>query len=271
MKETPKNIIYHTPRPKSPGSLSNESLEQSYKSIEAAEPVSSGRLLLRREEPLTTAKYEGRANSLAVFGTCLAEGSNMDETSKGVQSQANRLINIVDRGSPHVPYEDEQNQCLFELESTGHSPSRGGVCISEMGWASDSFSNVSRRDKQLDSLSADLLTNLSLQVSKIRRGREVSKKLTRIDERFQETPAENLEYRASQRCHPQAGNDTNSVQGSTCSSQSDYSTSRNGTSSTSEHDSQTSVSSGTSRPLPKLRSRKPLLSEQKASLLTQSF
>jgi tetratricopeptide (TPR) repeat protein len=273
MKETPKNITYHTPRPNSPGSLSNESLEQSYKSIEAAEPVSSGRLLLRREESLTTAKYEGRANSLAVFGTCLAEGSNMDETSKGVQSQANRLINTVDRGSPQVPYEDAlgANQCPFELEPTGHSPSRDSVCISEMGWASDSSSDVSRRDKQLDSLSADLLTNLSLQVSTIRRGREVSKKVTRIDESFQETPAENVEYRASQRCHPQTGKDPNSVQGSACSSQSDYSTSRKGTSSVSEHDSQTSVSPGTSKPAPEAAIKKALALRAKGKSIDLIF
>jgi hypothetical protein len=251
MKETPKNIIYHTPRPNSPGNLSNDTLEQSYKSMEAAEPVSLGCLFAQREESLTTAKYEGKAKSSAVFGACLAEGSNTDENSKAIPSQANRLINTPDGGSAHVPYENtlSANQCPFELESTGDSPAKGSAYISEMGWASDSSSSeISRLDKQLDSLSADLLTNLSLQASTIFQGKEVSKKVTMINERVQETPAENLEYCTNSPRHPQTGKDTDSVRGSACSSQSDYSTSQKGTSSISEHDSQTSVSSGASRP-----------------------
>lgn len=251
MKETPKNIIYHTPRSNSPGNLSNESLEQSYKSIEAPETVSSGYVFRQKGGSLTTAKYEGRAKSSAVFGTCLAERSNADETSKEMPSQANRLINTVDHSSACVPYEGilSANQCPFELELAGHSPSKCSVCSSKMGSASDSSSSdVSHEDKQLDSLSAGLLRNLSLQVSSIRRGREISTKVTRIDESAQEPPAENLEYRANPHRHPQPRKDTNSAQGSACSSQSDYSTSQNSTSSISEHDSQTSVSSGTSRP-----------------------
>lgn len=251
MQETPKNIIYHTPRPNSAGNLPIESLEQGCQPIEAAEPVSSGCLFPQMEEPLTTTEYEGRSESSAVFGTCSVEDSNADKTSKEMSSQANRSINTVDRGSAHVPYEDalSANQSPFELESTSRSPPRGSVCISEMGWASDSSSSdVSHRDKQLDSLSADLLTNLSRQVITIRRGREISKEVARIDESAQKTPAENPEYRANLHRYPQTGKDAESVQGSACSSQSGYSTSRNGTSSISEHDSQTSVSSGISRP-----------------------
>src|ERR1700730_8621309 len=117
MQETPKNIIYHTPRPTSPENLPIEPLEQGCQPIEAAEPVSSGCLFPQMEEPLTTAEYERRSESSAVFGTCSVEGSNADNASKEMSSQADRSINTVDRGSAHVPYEDalSVNQCPYEL------------------------------------------------------------------------------------------------------------------------------------------------------------
>jgi hypothetical protein len=139
--------------------------------------VSSGPLFPRREKSLASEKYEGRAKLSTVFKTSLADESNAEQISKETPNHTCRLIKTVDRGSTHVPYEDalSAGQRPFEHESTGHSPSNpeASVCITPNGWAPDSsFSDVSRRDKLLDSLSVDLSTNLSIRVSTAGRERE---------------------------------------------------------------------------------------------------
>lgn len=244
--------MYHTPCPNSPQNLTHESLEQSHRSIEAAEPVSSSPLFPRKEKSLASEKYEGRAKLSTVFERTLADGSNAEEISQETPNHACHLIKTVDRGSAYIPYDDalSADQRPFEHESTGHNQSspEGNACITQNGWDPDSsFSGLSPRDKQLDRLSVNLSTNLSIRVPAAGRESEFCQEVTRIDESVKERAVGDLQYCVNPHHNLQIGKTTDSGQGFTCSDQSDYSISENGTSSISENDSQTSVSSG-SRP-----------------------